>query len=92
MDVPADLVEVTAAFFGALAGALVVVVAALPALVPPAAVVFLTRFQLSRTGGGFLVLVVVLWPRIMPLADSSEKLSAAIMSLFMSDFFLCVRE
>ena len=91
MDVPADLVEVTAAFFGALAGALVVVVAALPALVPPAAVVFLTRFQLSRTGGGFLVLVV-LWPRIMPLADSSEKLSAAIMSLFMSDFFLCVRE
>ena len=88
---PADLVEVTAAFFGALAGALVVVVAALPALVPPAAVVFLTRFQLSRTGGGFLVLVV-LWPRIMPLADSSEKLSAAIMSLFMSDFFLCVRE
>jgi len=91
VDVPADLVEVTAAFFGALAGALVVVVAALPALVPPAAVVFLTRFQLSRTGGGFLVLVV-LWPRIMPLADSSEKLSAAIMSLFMSDFFLCVRE
>jgi hypothetical protein len=38
------------------------------------------------------LVLVVLWPRIMPLADSSEKLSAAIMSLFMSDFFLCVRE